>query len=172
MSAPLPIVARYEGDGLFQALGRSKKEADAEYVVGQVYRLQTVEERSEASHRYYFAAVNECWANLPEPHAWQYPNAESLRKQALIRTGFATQRQYVAKSHAEAERFAAFLRHDIYMLVQIDGNIVTEWTAESQSYRSMGKEKFKASIDAVLGYCASLIGVDPSTLQREAGRAA
>lgn len=25
MSAPLPIVARYEGEGLFQALGRSKR---------------------------------------------------------------------------------------------------------------------------------------------------
>lgn len=171
MSAPLPIVARWTGEA-FEPLGRSKREADAEYVVGQVYRLQTVEERSEASHRYYFAAIAECWANMPEPHAWQYPNTESLRKQALIRTGFATQRQYVASSRKEAERFAAFMRHDIYEIVQITGNIVTIWTAESQSYRSMGKDRFKASIDAVLGYCASLIGVEPATLQREAGRAA
>jgi hypothetical protein len=170
MSAPLPIVCRWTGEA-FEPLGRSKREADAEYVVGQVYKLQTVEERSEAAHRFYFAAVNEAWANLPEPHAWQYPNPESLRKQALIRTGFATQRQYVANSRKEAERFAAFMRHDIYVLVQIDGNIVTEWTAESQSYRSMGKEKFKASIDAVLGFCASLIGVEPETLREEAALA-
>jgi hypothetical protein len=170
MSA-LPLVCRWTGEA-FEPLGRSKRDADAEYAVGQVYKLQTVEERSEASHRFYFAAINEAWANMPEPHAWQYPNAESLRKQALIRTGYATQRQYVANSRKEAERVAAFVKHDIYELVQIDGNIVTVWTAESQSYRAMGKKRFRESVDAVLGYVAGLIGVEPETLSRESGKAA
>jgi hypothetical protein len=168
----LPLVTRYAGDGVFEALGRSKRDADAEYVVGAIYKLQTVEERSEASHRFYFAAINEAWANMPEPHAWQYPNAESLRKQALIRTGYATQRQYVANSRKEAERVAAFVKHDIYELVQIDGNIVTVWSAESQSYRAMGKKRFRESMDAVLGYVAGLIGVTADELCGNAGKAA
>jgi hypothetical protein len=168
----IPLVCRYAGSGAFEAIGRSKKDADAEYVIGQAYRLNVIEERSEQQHRMYFAALRECWANLPDPHAFQYPNPESLRKQALIRTGYATQRQYVANSRKEAERVAAFVKHDIYELVQIDGNIVTVWTAESQSYRAMGKKRFLESMDAVLGYVAGLIGVDPETLGREAGKAA
>lgn len=171
MSAPLPIVARYEGDGLFQALGRSKKEADAEYVVGEVYRFTRYEERSEASHRHFFAAVAEAWANLPEHDAWQFPNPESLRHRALIRTGYFTQRQYVAKSRAEAERVAVFFcKPD--EIATITGNIVTFLEAESQSYASMGKKRFQESKAAVLSYCASLIGVEPETLSREAGKAA
>lgn len=167
----LPLVCRYTGDGVFEALGRSKKEADAEYVVGQVYRLAKHEERSEASHNHYFAAVAEAWTNLPEPDAWQFPSPESLRKRALIMTGYATQRQYVAQSRKEAERVAAFLGAPDE-IVTIMGNVVTVLTAESQSYRSMGKRRFQESKDAVLGYVAGLIGVDPETLHREAGKAA
>lgn len=170
MSA-LPLVCRWTGEA-FEPLGRSKREADAEYVVGQVYKLQTVEERSEASHRFYFAAINEAWSQIPDPHAFQFPNPESLRKQALIRTGFATQRQYVANSRKEAERVVAFVKHDIYELVQIEGNIVTVWTAESQSYRSMGRKRFKESMDAVLNYVAGLIGVTPDELYSNTGKAA
>jgi hypothetical protein len=173
MSAPLPIVARYEGDGLFQALGRSKKEADAEYVIGEGYRFTRYEERSEASHRHFFAALHEAWANLPADLSERFPTSERLRKFALIKSGFATQRQLIASSRAEALRLAAFIAPmDEYALVETRGAVVTVWEAESQSMRAMGKDRFKASKDAVLAYCASLIGVEPETLRREAGRAA
>jgi hypothetical protein len=173
MSAPLPIVARYEGEGLFHALGRSKRESDAEYVVGEVYRLTRYEERSEASHRHFFASLHEAWANLPADLSERFPTSERLRKFALIKSGFATQRQLVASSRAEALRLAAFVAPmDEYALVETRGAVVTVWEAESQSMRAMGKKRFAESKDAVLGFCASLIGVEPETLREEAGKAA
>ena len=172
MSAPLPIVARWTGEAL-EPLGRSKREADAEYVIGEVYRFTRYEERSEASHRHYFAALHEAWANLPADLSERFPTSERLRKFALIKTGYATQRQIVASSRAEALRLAAFVAPmDEYALVETRGAVVTVWEAESQSMRAMGKKRFQESKDAVLGYCASLIGVEPETLRSEAGKAA
>lgn len=172
MSAPLPIVARWTGE-VFEPLGRSKREADAEYVVGEVYRLTRYQERSEASHRHFFASLHEAWANLPADLSERFPTSERLRKFALIKSGYATQRQLVASSRSEALRLAAFVAPmDEYALVETRGAVVTVWEAESQSMRAMGKNRFQESKDAVLIYCASLIGVEPETLRREAGRAA
>lgn len=171
MTSP-PIVTRWTGEA-FEPIGRSKREADAEYVVGQVYRLTQYEERSEASHRHFFASLHEAWANLPADLAERFPTSERLRKFALIKSGFATQRQLVASSRAEALRLAAFVAPmDEYALVETRGAVVTVWEAESQSMRAMGKKRFAESKDAVLSYCASLIGVDPATLRRETGKAA
>ncbi len=172
MTAPLPIVCRWTGEA-FEPLGRSKKEADAAYVIGEVYRFTRYEERSEASHRHFFASLHEAWTNLPADLSERFPTSERLRKFALIKSGFATQRQLVASSRAEALRLAAFVAPmDEYALVETHGAVVTVWEAESQSMRAMGKKRFAESKDAVLGYCASLIGVAPETLRREAGKAA
>jgi hypothetical protein len=170
MSAP--IVARWDGEA-FYPLGRSARECDAQRVVGHTYRLVDHEERSEASHAHYFAMIAEGWANLPDDQAARFQNPEALRKFALIKSGYATQRQYVAGSRAEALRVAAFAPSaDEYEIATVEGNIVTVWRAESQSYRAMGKKKFQASKDAVLAVISSLIGVEPRQLEQEAGRAA
>jgi hypothetical protein len=167
-----PLVTRWDGEA-FVPLGRSAKECNASRVVGQLYRLVDHEERSEASHSHYFAVIAEGWSNLPDNHAARFQNPEALRKFALIRTGYATQRQYVAASKAEALRVAAFAPStEEYELATVEGNVVTIWRAESQSYRAMGKARFQASKDAVLGFIASLLEVAPETLEKETGRAA
>jgi len=163
-----PMRARYAGDGEFHLLGRSKQEADARFVAGEIYALEELQQRSSASHAHYFAALTECWRNLPENEADRFPKPENLRKWALIRTGFATQRQIVASSRAEALRLAAFIAPmDEYAIVETRGSVVTVFEAESQSMRSMGKKRFEESKDAVLGYCANLIGVTAEQLPNE-----
>ena len=173
MDVSVPMIMRWNGCA-FEPIGkRVKEQCDAEYVIGRSYRLQTVEERSEPQHRMYFASIRECWANLPEDLAERFPTSERLRKFALIKSGFATQRQLVASSRAEALRLAAFVAPmDEYALVETRGAVVTVWEAESQSMRAMGKKRFGESKDAVLAYCASLIGVEQETLRRETGKAA
>ncbi|WP_457797589.1 hypothetical protein [Methylocystis sp. S23] len=164
-----PIVARYDGEGVFQALGRCARECDATFVIGQRYRLVEHQERSEASHAHYFAQIAELWATLPESYSPRFQNPEALRKHALIATGYATQRQYVAGSRAEALRVAAFAPStEEYEIATVEGNIVTIWRAESQSYRAMGKKKFQESKDRVLGYIAELLGVNVHELGRAA----
>lgn len=110
---------------------------------------------------------------MPEIHAEGFQNPKSLRKFALIKSGFATQRQYVADARAEAQRVAVFTPSvEEYELATFDGNVVTVWWAESQSYRAMGKRRFHKSKDAVLSLIAGLIGVSPHQLALKAGRAA
>lgn len=168
----LPLMARWTGEA-FQPLGRSAKEADASFVIGEVYKIAEVQERSVASHRQYFASLHECWKNLNDEQMERWPDSEHLRHYALIKCGYATQRQLVASSKAEAQRLAAFIKPvNAYALVTVHESVVTEWTAESQSFKSMGKARFESSKRDVLDYCASLIGVTTDDLAREAGRAA
>jgi hypothetical protein len=133
--------------------------ADRHFVVGSVYRLEAIEERSATSHRQYFAAVNEAWKNLPDDAAAQFPTPDHLRKFALIRCGYRDERSIACSSRAEAVRVAAFVQSmDNFAVVIPIGNVVTVYTAKSQSMRAMDRKTFQESADRVLAYVAELIG--------------
>lgn len=88
---------------------------------------------------------------------------------ALIRTGYCNKRQLVCRSAKEAERMAAFMRPtNPLAVIEVDNCVVTEWTAESQSNRAMGKQRFQESKDAVLGWVADLIGLPSDSSARRA----
>lgn len=164
--AALPFT--WNGEAMIPARGFAKR-CDAEFTIGMAYNLEAVEQRSAKSHAHYFAAINEAWQNLPEDQADRFPTSEHLRKWCLIRAGFAEQRQIVAASKAEAQRLAAFVKPmDSYAVVTVRDAVVTVWTAESQSQRAMGKERFQASKTAVLELLALMIGTDPVELGRAA----
>jgi hypothetical protein len=168
MSVTLPC--RWTGEA-FEPLPGFRKRADAAFVVGQVYHMEPIEERSARTHKHYFFCINEAWQSMPEDFAERFPTPEALRKFALIKAGFADSRQIVAASKAEALRLAAFIRPmDEYAVVSVSGAVVTVWTAQSQSMRAMGKDRFKASKDGVLAAIEELLDLDPGTLgkQREA----
>lgn len=165
----IPIPMRWQGDGFTPINSRWAKEADKAFVVGEVYRIDTVEERSSASHRHYFAAVNQAWLNLPERLSEQFDTPEKLRKYALIKVGYCDQRSIVCASKAEAHRVAAFMRPmDEYALVLPFDNTVTVWTAKSQSLKAMDRKTFNESKQKVLDLLASMVGVQPHELQTEA----
>lgn len=164
-----PILMRWTQDEVFQPVGPYwLGEAQKAFVIGQSYRLVTVEERSQASHNAYFAELSTAFDNLPESLMELHPTVEHLRKHALIRTGYADERQFVCSSEAEAIRLAAFLRPmDDYAIVLQKGRVCTVYTAKSQSMKAMDKQTFAASRKAVLDYVAQLIGVQPAQLGRE-----
>ena len=167
MSAPLP----YEWDGeAMRVLPGFQRQADQLFTIGERYRLAPVEDRSAASHRHFFAAVNEAWANLPERLAIHYPSAEHLRARALIEAGYCTIADYVCSTRAEAVRWAANLRAEAseYALVVISETVVRVFKPKSQSVKAMGKEEFQASKDAVFAALAKMIGVTTAELQNHA----
>lgn len=167
-----PILFAWAGDAMVP-VSRFKKEADARFVVGERYRMDVIEERSVKAHAAYFATVSDAWRNLPEDQSDRFPSPDHLRRFALIKTGFANSREIVCATNNEAVRLAALVKSlDSYSLAAVSDRAVQIWTAESQSYRAMGKERFMASQAAVREFCASLIGVAPDDLEREAGRAA
>ena len=169
MTALPPITARYEGDGIFAAASPHwARYADKHYIIGETYDMEARLERSGASHRAYFAQINEAHANLPKELAErpEYQTPDHLRKTALIRTGFADSTTFPCGSQ-EATRFAAFLRPiDSFSIVDVNGTTVTRYVARSQSYRSMGKDEFQRSKDATLDYIAALIGVTREALEK------
>lgn len=172
MSGAPPIVCQYDGEA-FYPLKRFRRECDDRFVVGERYVLEEVQQRSAASHRFYFAALNECWQSLPEHLAPRFPTSEHLRKHALIKAGYRDERSIVCASKAEAQRVAAFVRPmDDYAIVMVSGAIVTQYTAKSQSMKAMGKEAFRESMDAVLNVLAEMIGSDVSDVVRHAREAA
>lgn len=166
MSAPLPF--RWDGEAMRPLRPRDSAEADRRYVVGEVYRLEPIEDRSAASHRHYFAAINEAWASLPDGLAERMPTPEHLRKYALIKAGWSDSRSFVAASKAGARDLAAFVRPmDEFSIVTAEGAVVTVYTAKSQSMRAMGKQAFQKSKDDVLAVIADLLGTTPDRLPTE-----
>jgi hypothetical protein len=171
-AAPPILLYVWDGESMVP-LPRFAKKCDEVFVVGQTYPLEVREDRSWKSHGHYFACVNDAWGNLREDLAERFPTPDHLRKWALIKSGYADSRQFVAGSKAEAVRLAAFLKPcDEYAIVTVSECVVTEWKARSQDLRSMPKKEFQASKDAVLDVLAGMVKVKPEVLAANAGRAA
>lgn len=164
-----PIALEWTGDSFVPVNAQWQRKADEMFVVGERYALVEHHERSAQSHRHYFAQLHDLWLNLPEHLSAQFPNAEVLRKHALIAKGYCDKRSVVCRSEKDAERIAAFIAPmDAYAIVTHEAATVTIWTAQSQSHRAMGKRAFQESKDAVLGWVSDLIGLPADADERKA----
>lgn len=162
-----PALFRWSGDAMVP-MAAHRKRCDEDYVVGEIYRMDVVEQRSQKSHSHFFASLAEMWASLPDDKAVHFPTAEHLRKFALIRCGYSDQRQIVCASKAEAHRVAGFVRPmDEYAVVTTSEAVVSVFTAQSQSRKAMGHKPFQESKDKVLDYIAGLLGVDRANVPQQ-----
>lgn len=136
------------------------------YEPGGTYALVVHDERSQASHNEFFAALDTRWQTLPESLAAEYPTRESLRHKVLIRCGYATEHDFVLPTDAAATLFAAALIEsddECYCIIEVRSRVVRRYRAQSQAYRAMGKKVFEASKQAVLDYIdREILGVEPS----------
>lgn len=151
---------------------RYPKIADKHYVIGENYALVPYEGRSEASHRHFFVVVKSAWENLPEELAVRFPTPEILRKEALIRCGYANSHTFTCSSKAEAARLAGFLRvAEEYAVIDVKGATVVKYTARSQSQKAMAGKEFGESKQKVLDYLAALIGTTTDQLAKNGDHA-
>lgn len=160
----------YTGDGFSIAPGYWQKAADKHYVIGEVYRMLNENERSERSHRHYFAQIRDAHSNYPDGLLELHPSPEALRKHALIRTGWCDQTTFVCASAAEARRAVAFwapMHPDSIIVSQ--RNVLVMYSAKSQSKKAMGAKDFQRSKDDVLTWIAAQIGTTPAALSANAG---
>ncbi|MGB6087757.1 hypothetical protein [Parvibaculum sp.] len=164
-----PIVFQWQGDAMVPATRFWQAECDKRFVVGENVTLEEIHARSHATHAHYFAVLKQIWDTLPDHLRPQFGNPEILRKHALIRTGYHTMVQHACKSAAEAERLATVIRpYDAYQIATVEGSVVTVYHAVSQDMRSMNKATFQASKEAVLNWCAELVGADPADVRAAA----
>ena len=164
MSQRVEILCGYDGEHLIP-LRKYAAICDRELTIGERYIAALEPLSSPASRRHFFAVVNEIFASWPETHARQFVSPDALRKWALIRCGFRTERQFATASKAEARRLATFLSEgDEYAELSVNENVVVEWRALSQKAHAMGREQFGKSKSDVLAFLAGEIGVTVESL--------
>ncbi len=158
----MPFPLTYLGNGRFETTSKYHVDRLAQlYGQGEVITVEEVQDRSPKSHAHYFAVIAEAWQNLPENLADDYPNPETLRKRALIRTGFCSMTEVLCASNAEATKAAAaFSAADPYCLCEIADRALRIWRADSQSVKAMGAKRFAESKEKVFHWISNLIGAD------------
>lgn len=163
--APMPY--RWTGEG-WEPLPHVRRQADREFVIGEVRRLVDHVEESEVSRNHQFAFLREAWLNLSDELKAEYPSPDFLRKRGLIATGWCTVQDYVCGSKAEAERWAMNLRRELdpYVLIVVSQSVVRVFKARSQRRGAMTKADFQASKTALIEWAADLLGVLPEELSR------
>lgn len=170
MSKVAPIIFEWSGEAMVP-LSRFHNIANAEFTVGERYRMEAQEQRSLISHNHYFASLQGIWESLPERYGDAIPSVEHMRKWALIRTGYRDERSIVCASKAEAKRIAAFVKPmDDFAIVVVNEATVSVYTAKSQSMKAMGAKDFQRSKEAVLEYCQAML--DPDVYSPRVERAA
>lgn len=164
MSQSSAIVTTWDGES-FVPLRRFARVCDAEFTVGETYRVTLAEERSLNSHNHYFATIADAWSNLPEKYDGRFADPEHLRKFALIKARYYDQRSIVCASKAEARRVAAFIAPmDDFAVVTVNEAEVVVYTAKSQSRKAMGAKVFQESKQAVLDVVSYMLGVTATQL--------
>lgn len=139
---------------------------------GDIVLVSIDHPRSQNTHRHQWAEIKDAFGHLPESvqmMPWA-ATPETLRKHALIVTGFCNVETVDAGTKAAAERVASLLsRHATaahgYAITQARGPVVTCWTPKSQSMRAMGGKRFQESKTAVLNWIAGQIGTTAEELR-------
>lgn len=177
------VVCTWNGDA-FAPLGSFLDDCRSAYQAGERIALQEAEEPDHSLDKFraaYMAQVNETWANLSEAAARRYTSPTKLRRWALIKAGWRTERHMVLDTEANAITAASFLMrlNDEAIIVQ-RRNVVAVYLARSQKLRRkhhdddddrMTREEFKQSADDVLAILRETIHVTKADLER-AGKVA
>lgn len=118
---------------------------------------------ADPMRRMFFAAIRDAWGNLPDAMRERFPNAEVLRKTALINVGYCDVMTVVAGSKSAAPQIAnAFKARDQYCIAIPRGDVVTVYTARSMARRVLLKKDFREVADKVFHWIAEQTGIDPS----------
>lgn len=126
---------------------------------------------ADPMRRRFFAAIRDAWANIPDAMRERWPNAEVLRKNALISIGYCDVITLAVGSKAAAPQIAAAFRlKDQHCIATVRGDVVTIYTARSMARRVLLKKEFHQVAEKVFGWIESQTGIDPG--QSHEGRAA
>ena len=169
MKDDFELVAGWIGNSLVP-IARFAAQARERFVSGERYIVTVQDQRDWVGHRAYMAQINQLFKNWPESER-QFDSATALRKWALIRCGFRSERRFVAANKAEAQRLARFLSAgEPYVEFSLVDNIVIEWRALSQDAHSMGAKEFAKSKTDVIEFLCQIVGVTPDDLRAEYDR--
>ena len=170
----VPVIYNWDGERrVMVPQTRFINVCNRQFEHGEEYLQAVVEERSQASHNQFFAAVHDGWMNLNEESSKHFPTDQHLRKWALVQTGYCVETDFVCDFKAEAMRLAAYIRKDHeYSVIKVSGSLVKVFDPESQSKAAMKKERFEQSKKDVLDLIATMARTTRPQLTKNAGRSA
>lgn len=117
---------------------------------------------ADPMRRHFFAALRDAWANLPDAMRERWPNAEILRKHALIAIGHCDAMTIACGAKSAAPGIAnAFRAKDAYCIAIPRGDVVTVYTARSMARRVLLKKDFREVADKVFHWIAEQTGIEP-----------
>lgn len=168
-----PLACRYNGDG-FDVLPRFRKQADEQYVVGQVYILDPIDEHQSGRDKAFHASFREIWKNLPENSPYAKLKCDDFRRFCLIKTDFYVETIVTMQTEKDAKSIVPVMQDcGEFCIVNVTDAVVTRWKAKSQKIRGpMDKEERKESYRAVLDFASALIKSTPEEVERNAGNSA
>ncbi len=169
-----PIVFQWNGINM-RPMSRFADHCAAAFKRDEFYTMEVQEQRRESSHKHYFAALDEAWANLPEKfdgQSWAQ-SREHMRHYALIRLGWCNTKVIQCATNAEAVRWAAImLPMRPFSIVTAVRSTVVESVAVSQRRKAMGAKDFMKSKWQVLDFVADLCGTTRGELEAAAKQSA
>lgn len=167
MSTPAPLVWTWADGAMRPASATWARRADAQFVVGERYTLEQVEERSGKSHRHLFSIIKAAWLTLPEELALEFPSQESLRKYLLVKAGHCTVMKVPCPDRQTAMHVVSTCRAlDEFAVVTLTESVVTVYRAKSMAYRELGNQQFQIVKSAVLEILAGMLAVSTADLAR------
>ena len=168
------IRARWH-DGAFTPDGIASRAACQSLKPNEQVVLEIARTRSGRSHRHAFHELDAAWSTLPE-HLQGAPwaaNPETFRKHLLIVCGYSQSRVITTASPIEARHIASVLSQLAnaahgYCICDVRGGVITLWTPQSMSYRTMDGDTFRTVKDALLDAAAALLGTTADRIREPA----
>lgn len=164
MSTPIPV--EYDGES-FRPARRFQNYCDSQFVVGERYVIEVIDEAQSGRDRAYHASLREAWKNLPEEFDGQFPHPDDFRAYCLIKCGFCTIARIACASPKAASEALPTIRPEGFCITHVEGAIITVIKPLSQKMRvGMTKEDRLKSYADTLTYAAELVGVKPEDLAK------
>ncbi len=116
---------------------------------------------ADPMRRRFFAIVRDIHRNLSGDVLRRFPSSEALRKHALIAVGWCDVMTVLAGSKKAAPGIAAALQSkDRYCIIDINGDVLTMYTARSMSRRALLKKQFHEVAEKALHWIEDQTGID------------
>ena len=109
----------------------------------------------------FFAILRDIHRNLPPDLLHRFPNAEMLRKHALIAVGWCDVMTVLAGSESAAPGVAkALMVNSRFSIIDINGEVLTMYTARSMSRPALLKKQFLKVSEKALHWIEDQTGID------------
>lgn len=163
-----------EGELLHVMQPTVKAQVYDQYTLGGHYQLAVEQERNLPQQRALYAEFNEVYKQLPEHITTRFKNQNHFRYWCLVKCDYVTNyMQLIPKKETDIPRYISWAtRLNDYVIAQEHNGVIDAWTAKSQKQNSMNAKEFVKSMEDIINFARSYIGVTAEELTANAGMAA